>query len=136
MGKREILDFLKKHDVCVLATCCGNKTEAAAVSYVVDDNFIFYITTSKSYRKYRNLAKNKNVSIVVWSGESTAQIDGKAEFLKPKEIELVRPFMLEKIPELEDFLKIKDIVFLKIVPKYIKMPVFVKGKEKIDEIKF
>jgi len=136
MGKKEILAQVKKHDVCALATCLNNKPEAAAVSFVVDDNFVFYLVTSKFYRKYRNLARNKNVSLVIGFGIPTVQVDGKAEFLKSSEIELIRPFIIEKLPDTEDFLKQKDMVFIKIKPTYLRMTKFILGEYKIEELKF
>ncbi|MBW3022639.1 pyridoxamine 5'-phosphate oxidase family protein [Candidatus Woesearchaeota archaeon] len=136
MTKQKILEYLKKKDTCVLATCQNNKTEAATIKYAVDDNFVFYFITYKSYRKHKNLMKNKNVSVVVGFEMPTVQVDGKAEFLKPQEIELIRPFMLEKVPDLEPFLKMKGTVYLKIKPKYLKMTSMDKGKEKIEQIKF
>ena len=136
MTKKEILEQIKKNDVCVLATCLNNNTEAAVMSYVADDNFVFYMVTSKFYRKYKNISKNKNVSVVIGFGMPTFQIDGKVEFLKQKEIELIRPFMVEKLPEEEEFMKAKDVVFIKVIPSYLKVTKIVSGEYKVTELKF
>src|SRR3989338_6556310 len=106
--KKQILEKIKMHNVCVLATCLKDKTEAAAMNFVVDDNFIFYLQTSRLYRKYRNLVKNKNVSLVIGFKMPCVQIDGIAEFLKPEEIEIIKPFMIEKLPDSEGFIKSRE----------------------------
>ncbi|MEM4336478.1 MAG: pyridoxamine 5'-phosphate oxidase family protein [Candidatus Woesearchaeota archaeon] len=134
--KTKILEEIKKHNICVLATCANKKPEAAVVAFVVDDNFIFYVATSKYYRKYKNLIKNKNVSLVIGFEIPTIQIDGVAEFLDEKEKKLIRPFMIEKIPEAEDFFVAKESVFIRIKPKYLKITDYVRGNYKINEVKF
>ena len=134
--KKQILEKIKMHNVCVLATCLKDKTEAAAMNFVVDDNFIFYLQTSRLYRKYRNLVKNKNVSLVIGFKMPCVQIDGIAEFLKPEEIEIIKPFMIEKLPDSEGFIKSRETVFIKVKPKFLRMTDFIKGNYKFNEIKF
>lgn len=64
--KTEVLQFLKSHPECVLATVSPEgKPEAATVLFAVDDDFTFYFGTSDKYRKYHNLLNNKQAAVVI-----------------------------------------------------------------------
>lgn len=52
--KEDILRFLKKNSLCVLATANKRgKPIAATMAYAVDDEMVFYLETSNKTRKYQ-----------------------------------------------------------------------------------
>lgn len=63
-NKQKLLDYLKSHDLMVIATV-GNSPSAATVYYGVDDNFNFYIVTSHKTEHGINISKNHKIACVV-----------------------------------------------------------------------
>ena len=86
MEKEFIKKWLKEHKYCVLVTSYKDNPWAATVNYSVEDDFNIYISTSPDSLKFKNLLRNPIVSLVIddQTREGTLQIQGIAEFLKPK----------------------------------------------------
>jgi len=60
---KEVIEFIEKEELCVLATSSDKKTEAATMSAVFHEGKIIMFTSKKT-RKYTNLRKNKNTALV------------------------------------------------------------------------
>lgn len=86
MNKNFIREWLKKHKYAVLATSFRDMPWAATVDYTCDDDLNISIKTDTTTRKYSNLVKNSNVSLVIDSQteEGTLQVQGLAAPLKQK----------------------------------------------------
>lgn len=80
--KKTALEFLKSNTTVVVATIAADgKPQAATVNYFIDDDFNFYFATRTNTRKFKNLAANKNIALVVGTGPDpkTLQMNGVAE---------------------------------------------------------
>lgn len=122
--KQEALEFIKSHKECVLATASSEgKPEAATVLFAIEDDFTMYFGTDKKYRKYKNLAENKNVAVVVGVAVEepmSAQIEGQMEFLDDTaEIEKTKEIFKEKNPAMVPFFKF-PLVFMRLKPTWLR----------------
>src|SRR5688572_23078061 len=87
--KREkILQFIKKHDIGVIATTDTVKPEAAVIEYGETDDLELIFDTFVSSRKYQNLSQNPRVAFVIgWDDNITVQYEGEAVELNGEEVE-------------------------------------------------
>ncbi len=114
----QIVNFLRNHDLAVVATVSDHKIpEAATVGYYFDDDFNFYFLTRKESRKAQNLARNPNVAAVVGTtaGPNSVQLEGKAEVLQSGSEEykkLLVKFAAIKVLYYGPFLKMAGIDFV------------------------
>ncbi|HMS50086.1 MAG TPA: pyridoxamine 5'-phosphate oxidase family protein [Candidatus Saccharibacteria bacterium] len=96
--KHDILAFLRKHSLAVLATAdVKGRPQAAVVEFAELDDLTIIIDTFNYSRKYKNLQQNDQVAIVIgWDNNVTLQIDATAHELNG-----------------EDLARAKDIYFAK-----------------------
>ena len=58
--------LVKEKDICVLATVSAEKPYCSLMSYVADDDCReIYMVTQKQSRKYENMTRNPNVSLLI-----------------------------------------------------------------------
>lgn len=117
--KVQIEDYLKNHDLAVVATVTDNKhPEAATVGYFFDpENYNFYFITRENSRKTQNLISRPFVAAVVGTtaGPNTVQLEGEAEIYKsgsPEFKELLIKLAGLKILYSGPFLKLEGIEFV------------------------
>lgn len=83
--EKRIIQFLKKQNMCVLATCGDNVPRATPVEYHSKGTTIYFV--GEPGTKLENMKKNPNVSIGVflpytgWDSAKGAQISGKAKIV-------------------------------------------------------
>lgn len=112
---KKMKKLVRDKDVCVLATVTDNVPHCSLMSYVADrDCREIYMMTQKGTKKYRNLAANRTVSLLIDSREE----DCGAERAKIKALTVsgvfsaitdkarkkrVRQKLLKKHPQLKPF---------------------------------
>ena len=80
-----IIQFLKKQNMCVLATCGDNVPRATPVEYRSKGTTIYFV--GEPGTKLENIKKNPNVSIGIflqytgWDSAKGAQVTGKAKII-------------------------------------------------------
>jgi nitroimidazol reductase NimA-like FMN-containing flavoprotein (pyridoxamine 5'-phosphate oxidase superfamily) len=58
--------LLKENSLCILATCFESRPHCSLMTYVTDERGeAIYAVTLNTSRKYRNIAQNPNVSLLV-----------------------------------------------------------------------
>ena len=75
-------EFLHSHRAATLATITTNKTpDAATVFYIVDNDLFIYFMTRVESRKFRNIEKHQEISMVITDENTmeTIQLTGVAE---------------------------------------------------------
>jgi general stress protein 26 len=83
--EKRIIQFLKKQNMCVLATCDDNVPRATPVEYHSKGITIYFV--GEQGTKLENIKKNPSVSIGIflpykgWESSKGAQITGKAKIL-------------------------------------------------------
>ena len=64
--KETIRALVQQRDICVLATTEADRPHCSLMAYVVDqDCRTIYLATHRDTRKYRNLVRNPNVSLLI-----------------------------------------------------------------------
>jgi nitroimidazol reductase NimA-like FMN-containing flavoprotein (pyridoxamine 5'-phosphate oxidase superfamily) len=117
---KKMKKLVKDKDVCVLATVMGNVPHCSLMSYVPDrDCLEIYMMTRKGTKKYRNLAANKTVSLLIDTREEDCGADrarikaltvsGVFKTISDKaQKKLVRQKLLNKHPQLKPFAQDPD----------------------------
>ena len=112
---KKMKKIVKDKDVCVLATVMDNAPHCSLMSYVPDrDCREIYMMTRKGTKKYRNLAANKTVSLLIDTREEDCGADrAKIKALTVSGVfktigdkakkKLVRQKLLKKHPQLKPF---------------------------------
>lgn len=88
MTKEEVLRFIKKHHLAVIATVSpDNRPQAAVVEYGELNDLTIVVDMFKTSRKYKNLQRNNKAALVIgWNNNVTVQIDGVAQKLDGEEL--------------------------------------------------
>jgi len=117
---KKMKKIVKDKDVCVLATVMDNVPHCSLMSYVPDrDCLEIYMMTRKGTKKYRNLAANKTVSLLIDTREEDCGADrarikaltvsGVFKTIGDKaKKKLVRQKLLKKHPQLKPFAQDPD----------------------------
>lgn len=64
--KDRMKSLLKEGDLCVLATCSDNRPHCSLMGYITDEAAeTVYMVTLRDSQKYRNVADNPQVSLLV-----------------------------------------------------------------------
>ena len=118
----KIKALAQEKDICVLATVSDKGPYCSLMAYALDENAIeFYMTTSRMTKKYANIEKNPNVSLLIDSREtiprSQAQaltVTGKCEILSPQDSksQSIKEKLLKKHPHLVKILETPDCEIL------------------------
>lgn len=120
--KKIILDFIKKHKICVLSTIHKDGSpESAVVEFGESAELEIIFDTLKTYRKYKNLKENPKVAVVIgWDENVTVQYEGEASELKGEEVERYKKFYFDKNPEAQRWENDEGITYFRIIPKWIR----------------
>lgn len=121
-NKKLVLDFIKRHDIGVLATTTPEGVpEAAVIEFAETDEFELIFDTFTTYRKYLNMQKNPNVAFVIgWDENITVQYEGIAQELFKEELEKYKKIYFAKNPDAVKWQQFKEITYFKITPKWIR----------------
>jgi nitroimidazol reductase NimA-like FMN-containing flavoprotein (pyridoxamine 5'-phosphate oxidase superfamily) len=117
---KKMKKLVKDKDVCVLATVMANVPHCSLMSYVPDrDCREVYMMTRKGTKKFRNLAANRKVSLLIDTREEDCGADrarikaltvsGVFKIISDKaKKKLVRQKLLKKHPQLKPFAEDPD----------------------------
>src|SRR5512137_277642 len=112
---KKMKKLVREKDVCVLATVMDNVPHCSLMSYVPDrDCREIYMMTGKTTKKFRNLAANRTVSLLIDTREEDCGADrAKIKALTVSGVfttigdkgkkKLVRQKLLRKHPQLKPF---------------------------------
>ena len=130
--------LVRDKDLCVLATVADNVPHCSLMCYVSDrDCREIYMMTQKGTRKYRNLAANRTVSLLIDSREEDCGADrSKIKALTVSGVfttigdrareNLVRQKLLKKHPQLKPFADDPDAEVFAVKVKSFQLLVGVK----------
>ena len=136
LDKKEILDFAKRQELCVISTCFNEQPESAVVDFIIEDNLDIIFNTYTTSRKYKNLKTNPNVSFVVGFGETlqTLQGEGVATELEGHEESRIINAYKDNLGFFRRW-KIKDMRYFKIRVSWIRLSDFSEYPPKEKELK-
>lgn len=136
--KKTILSFIKKHLIAVISTVNPqNNPESAVVEFGERDNLELIFDAFSNSRKVKNIRSNPNVTFVIgWDEDITVQYEGKAIELKGKDLNKYKEIYKKKNPNISKWEEVKGIVFLKVIPKWIRYSDLNKDPWEIFELNF
>lgn len=121
MDMKNILNFIRQHELCVLSTVSlTGAPEAALVKFSLTDTFEIIFNTYNTYRKYKNLQYHPEVAVVI-GGEKgiTVQYEGKAVELYGKELEKYQEIFHQTHPK-SQWHTHPETRFFKIIPTWLR----------------
>jgi general stress protein 26 len=134
-----IYQFISRHKLAVVSTInAEGKPESALVGIAVSKALEIIFDTVTSSRKYSNIVRNPNVSIVIgWDDETTVQYEGKAEVLgNDRSSDNYREIYFETWPDGRERAETwPGLVHIKVTPKWLRYSNF-NDPVVIEEIKF
>ena len=131
---REFLHtFLSKHKHAVVSTVSVDQhPESAVVGIVVTPDLKIFFDTSNGSRKYKNIISNPFTSVVVWSDEQTAQLEGTARVPTGNELNDLLNTYFQSFPDGRERQSWPDIAYVVVDVKWVKYSDF--NKSFIKEI--
>ncbi|MEK7143592.1 MAG: pyridoxamine 5'-phosphate oxidase family protein [Patescibacteria group bacterium] len=131
-----VLGLIDKSKLAVLSTVTADdRSESAVIEISVHKNLELIFDTMPSFRKYKNLQSNQNVSVVIGWEPATVQYEGTAVELSGKELEEYKQIHFQKFPKAVKFEKL-GVRFFKIIPEWIRYTDVSKQPWEVFEIKF
>lgn len=116
MTENNIFDFIKQHDLMLLATSVDDHPEAAVVEFgeIAEKGLIIFDTLATS-RKYKNLQTNPRVAAVIgWNDSVTVQLEGEAVELSGQECEEAKTAYFAKNPRAKKWENRENIAYFAI----------------------
>lgn len=96
---KEVKDLLINEKLCIMATCWEDKPYLSLMNftYLEDENQVI-LSTRRNSKKYGNIQKNKNISLLVFSSIDGVSVTflGTALTLEPHEEALYREMHMQK----------------------------------------
>jgi hypothetical protein len=136
MKRDELVQFLRRYKLAVQASLApGGGPQAAVVGFAVNDELEIVFDTMETTRKYRNLHVDPRIALVIgWDDESTAQIEGVADFPTGDELERARECYFAAHPDGRARLAWPGITHVRVRPTWIRYSDFAKDPPHIVEI--
>jgi len=117
----EVVGFLsrQKHGV-VASLAADGSPQSAVVGIAVSAQGEIVFDTLLDTRKAANLSRDPRVSLTVFEGEKTVQLDGVADRLQGAELERMLKVYLATFPDGAERLKWPGISHFRIRPKWVR----------------
>ncbi|MGA7123188.1 MAG: sulfate adenylyltransferase subunit CysN [Polyangiaceae bacterium] len=135
--RADILDFVRRHRVCVQGSVSASGApQAAVVGFAATDKFEIVFDTAGSSRKVANLRRDPRVTLVVgWDDEQTVQLEGIADEPAGEDLERLKSVYFGVYPDGVERQSWKDITYVRVVPRWIRYSDFRRGGRvlEIDE---
>lgn len=122
MRTKDILKFIKKHNLAAIATVAeGGRPEAAVVEFGELDDLTIIIDTINTSRKYKNLQSKTDVALVIgWDDNITVQIEGRAKELSGEELEKAKQAYFAKNPRAKKWGNKPEVAYFAIKPYWMR----------------
>jgi general stress protein 26 len=136
MTRAELIEFLRRHKLAVVASAAEDgRMQAAVVGIATSDRLEIIFDTVSSSRKYRNLSRDPRVALVVgWDAEMTVQIEGIADFPEGDELDRVRACYFVPYPDGRDRLHWPGITHVRVRPTWLRYSDFTQNPARIVEL--
>lgn len=138
ISKQDLINYIKKQNLAVVATVSQEgKSESAVVEFGCNDKLEIIFDAFENSRKIQNLRGNPNASLVIgWDKNTTVQYEGLIEFSTDEQLLNLKEIYFTKTPEARKWEKTPGIIFVKVVPKWIKFTDLNKHPWDISEFNF
>lgn len=122
----EMKQLVKEKNICVLATLAGSKPYCSLMAYAANEDATeIYMATHRSTKKFRNMAENPSVSLMIDTREELPRSRARALTVEGSCVpiedaskkELARARLLSIHPHLNDFLSHTDCQIVRVTVK-------------------
>lgn len=132
-----ILEFLKLHQQCVLATIGQDgRPQAAVLTYSVNDLAEIMFGTEGFTRKYQNLKRDSRVAVVVGFDTSSVQIEGVSRQISGTELESRKAEHFARLPEPEKAKEKPDMAYFNVSPTWMRLTNTATEPWEVHELRF
>jgi len=136
MTLEQLVAFMRKQPWAVEATVNDqNKPQAAVIGVVVTDEGELFFDTSKSSRKYRNLAARPAVALVIgWDDGCTVQYEGVADEPAGDALAALKALYFARFPDGREREQWPDIAYVRVRPRWLRFSDFRGAAPRIVEL--
>jgi hypothetical protein len=149
VNRVELIGFLRRHKLAVVATIgalrsaaasiqasASGAPQAAVVGFAVSDQLEIVFDTLESTRKYANLIADPRIALVIgWDEAITAQIEGVADVPLGAELERLRECYFGPYPDGRERLAWPGITHLRVRPTWARLSDFTCEPPSISELR-
>jgi pyridoxine/pyridoxamine 5'-phosphate oxidase len=136
MSRQQLVEFLSRHGLAVIATTHDDGRPQAAVIEIgqsPDGELIF--DTMMSSRKYHHLLTRPQVALVIgWDDDQTVQIEGEAVKLDGAEAAAYKDWYLAKHPKARKWADSPTVAWFKVSPTWARFTDVGQHPWQIEEI--
>lgn len=135
MTTAELLVFLRRHRLCVVASASpSGAPQSAVVGFAVSDRLDFVFDTLATSRKAQNIARDRRVALVVgWDDEQTAQIEGVADEPRDEELADLKQLYFGVYPDGIERQSWPHIQYVRVRPNWVRYSDFRPGTARVVE---
>jgi len=117
----EVIAFLQRQKLGVVATVAADGSpQSAVVGIAVSERGEVVFDTLSDTRKAQNLTRDPRISLTVWEGERTVQLDGRADQPSGAERERLLSVYFAVYPDGRERLKWPGITHVRITPGWAR----------------
>jgi uncharacterized pyridoxamine 5'-phosphate oxidase family protein len=134
--REQLVAFLRKHKLAVVATVASDgQPQAAVVGIATSDNLEIIFDTVATSRKFQNLSFEPRITVVVgWDAFVTVQIEGDADFPTGDELERIRACYFVPYPDGRARLSWPGITHVRVRPRWLRYSDFTRDPPSIVEM--
>lgn len=135
LTRDELREYLRKSKVMVVSSVARDGApQSAVVGYAVSDTLELVFDTLSSTRKHANLRGDPRVALAVWAGETTAQLEGVADFPDGDELERLRQVYFVPYPDGRDRLAWPGITHVRVRLTWARLSDYTTDPPRIVEL--
>jgi hypothetical protein len=124
MNKRDIFDFITRHNMAVQASLLpSGAPQAAAIGFVATEELELFFDTLGSSRKAQNLRRDPRLAVVIgWDDADgrTVQYEGLADEPKGPELDRLKALYLARFPDGRERERWPAITYFRVRPTWIR----------------
>jgi PPOX class probable F420-dependent enzyme len=139
MERDELVRLLRDHRLAVVSSIADDGApQSAIVGHAVTDRLEIVFDTLATTRKAHNLRRDPRVAVVIggWDRETTAQIEGVADFPTGGELDRVRACYFEAYPDGRARMAWPGITYVRVTPRWARWSDFTQRPPRIVELAF
>jgi hypothetical protein len=121
VDRSELIRFLQRQRYGVVASLAADGApQSAVIGIATGETGEIVFDTLGTSRKAKNLRRDARVSLVVWEGERTVQLEGLADEPSGAARDRVREIYFAAFPDGRDRLSWPDLTHFRIVPRWAR----------------
>lgn len=127
MTRSDLVRLLREYRLAVVSTLAADGApQSAVVGCAISDSLEIVFDTLEQTRKANNLRRDPRISVVIgWDRESTAQLEGVADFPTGPELDRIRAVYFQAYPDGRERLAWPGITHVRVRPHWIRWSDFV-----------